>query len=74
MARVADPADARARKVSLTPAGRKAASLVKQTWNEMEKTLAAALSDRQAKQIADLLDQIRCELGDEDTTKTRRGD
>ena len=72
--RVADPADARARKVSLTPAGRKAASLVKQTWNEMEKTLAAALSARQAKQLADLLDQIRCELVDEDPAKTRRGD
>jgi len=72
--RVADPADARARKVSLTPAGRKAASLVKQTWNEMEKTLAAALSSRQAKQLADILDQIRCELDGEDTAKTRRGD
>ena len=73
VARVADPADARARKVSLTPAGRKAASLVKQTWNEMDNTLAAALSARQARQLAGLIDRIRCELGGQDAVKTGGG-
>ena len=43
IARVADPADARARKVSLTSAGRKASALVKKTWDEMEKNALAVV-------------------------------
>jgi len=60
--RVPDPDDARARQVSLTPTGRRASRLVEQTWNTLEKQLAAALSAEQAEQLADLLALVIAEL------------
>ena len=63
--RIADPADARARQVSLTPAGREAASLVEQTWDELEKRIAAVMSPAQRWQLAELLGLVIAELTDE---------
>jgi DNA-binding MarR family transcriptional regulator len=53
--RVPDPSDARARRVSLTPAGREVAGLVQETWDDLERRLAAVLSPEQAVQLAGLL-------------------
>lgn len=60
--RVADPADGRARRVSLTPAGRRAAQLVQETWDELEARLSAIMSSKQAEEIASLLDLVIDEL------------
>ena len=72
--RVADPADARARQVSLTPAGHKAAQLVEQTWNEIEAQLSYILSPRQAKQLANLLGLVIAELAGKPVGITEGGD
>ena len=56
--RVSDPSDARARKVSLTPAGQKAAKLVEDTWTELEGRLASVLSPKQAEQLAELMELV----------------
>lgn len=60
--RVADPADGRARQVSLTPAGQKAARIVQETWDELEARLSAILSPEQAEELASLLDLVIDEL------------
>jgi len=60
--RVADPADGRARQVSLTPAGRKAAKLVQETLDKLEAQLSAILSSEQAEELANLLGLVIDEL------------
>ena len=60
--RVPDPADARARRVSLTPAGREAAAIVQQTWDELERRMSAVLTGPQARRLADLLAMVIDEL------------
>jgi len=63
--RIADPEDARARQVSLTAAGRRAAQLVERTWNEIEERISSALSENQCKQLAHLLHLVLTELAGE---------
>ena len=60
--RTSENADGRARQVSLTPAGQKAAKLVQETWDGLEGRLSAVLSPEQVEELAGLLGLVIEEL------------
>lgn len=55
----ADPRDARRRLVELTPKGRKLFVAIHERHHELERSLAAALGDREMRQAAELLARLR---------------